>query len=1083
MEKPRVLSGEALVAKGITKIDASLPEVGLKDATPNGSWLEQKQIQAALEARKYLIEVERIEKCGTLSHAEWHDDLMLAEVTQKAGGHWQYLGHNVGKTLYLRPEEALFLMEVNCLLLKHNEVPVSLQKAYSLLLSSSTSMIQYKVYASLSRLGYRVFRHMGPKVYDEKNTCSKKDNRDEITGKLIAMGDESKQLTTPTAVVCTVNKSEKAEPLVSTLNNSENVSPPTVATVNVSENEDSSIVNTVVEPVKAETDLSKVNTVETVPDTEMVDTLKVEIVEKPENGSPMTSEVIVNEQETMASQEEEKGSEINGNIIEQCEVKDEEEMAEQINADNSVAKENESPNIMEVDDNTELKTADVKAEIETIQEVSSSMNEINEKVENTSKSMEICTENQEAGVVLEKESEHISNGIIAVPAEEQNTLATADIPPDLGTQTIEDSTKCTDESPNYNEPSYICTSNMSQKVYFSKDSYLRKIDKLTNRQLKPSDSQNIGKYFENIPDFSNKRVATINVPEQQFIPKNIYVNKRTYTLNLQNIKMRSVRSVSSESPAYTSSDEVNGTNIRRIRSSSDVLSTEYSQNPTFNPHVRFQNLPRYHHFRPYGAFWRPQNNLNFFHQLMFLQTRFQYQQRPHLMFRPPCFGIPPNNLYMSNNARKRMRNGKFAHFQGIRNLAVRLKQSLISGHTDMANLQTLHSLLHSYNLRYKTRLRLTETFDVVNEEKIVETIDLDDDEETKTKKPRQEKDDDDKFDENLYRLKQLALRLRDLEANDNATASHRRAFSKAIKTFNKSYDADIYLDDVSYEVIDRRCITLDSSSESDCVVEEQQQVRPKKLRNPFNILKRRKERLLCLNKAGTSKDEQAPDPSQTDPGPAEGSSHKYSESLVKTFNETWLPNENDFGRAEVVPKRLLKSRLEFSAKEQFLYEYKNDQFQNWLETKISFLKYLEETNIAFKREQARILADVELCNTGLKPLIDFEDSSDMPSVLEKLRIIENNKELKIETSLRIDFDVYNRNVQNFRKRNPPKPHFRIICLDESSGVPSAAHVMSLHSKYDDNVPIVFAIVSIGSISYLQINPIDLPIYVPNNDAV
>lgn len=55
-------SGHALVAKGVTKIDATLPEIGLKEVTPNGSWLEQKQIQAALEARKHLVEVERIEK-------------------------------------------------------------------------------------------------------------------------------------------------------------------------------------------------------------------------------------------------------------------------------------------------------------------------------------------------------------------------------------------------------------------------------------------------------------------------------------------------------------------------------------------------------------------------------------------------------------------------------------------------------------------------------------------------------------------------------------------------------------------------------------------------------------------------------------------------------------------------------------------------------------------------------------------------------------------------------------------------------------------------------------------------------------
>lgn len=48
---------------------------------------------------------------GSISHAQWREDLKLAEVTQKSGGHWQYLGHNVGKILYIKPEEALFLME------------------------------------------------------------------------------------------------------------------------------------------------------------------------------------------------------------------------------------------------------------------------------------------------------------------------------------------------------------------------------------------------------------------------------------------------------------------------------------------------------------------------------------------------------------------------------------------------------------------------------------------------------------------------------------------------------------------------------------------------------------------------------------------------------------------------------------------------------------------------------------------------------------------------------------------------------------------------------------------------------------
>lgn len=48
----------------------------------------------------------------SLSHAEWRENLMLAEVTQNTGGHWQFMGHNIGKQLFLTPEETLFLMEI-----------------------------------------------------------------------------------------------------------------------------------------------------------------------------------------------------------------------------------------------------------------------------------------------------------------------------------------------------------------------------------------------------------------------------------------------------------------------------------------------------------------------------------------------------------------------------------------------------------------------------------------------------------------------------------------------------------------------------------------------------------------------------------------------------------------------------------------------------------------------------------------------------------------------------------------------------------------------------------------------------------
>ncbi|XP_026729157.1 uncharacterized protein LOC113494853 isoform X2 [Trichoplusia ni] len=1021
MEKPKVLSGEELVAKGITKIDASLPEVGLKDVLPNGSWLEQKQIQAALEARKHLIEVERIEKCGTLSHAEWRDDIKLAEVTQKVGGHWQYLGHNVGKTLYLRPEEALFLIEVNSLLLKHNKVTVSLQKAYSLLLQSPTSMVQYKVYASLSRLGYKVFKHKGPNT-----TLSNKNNSPSI------------------------------------------------------DNVDSPLLKTIIE-----SDL-----------TDSPSSLKIN---EPNIDSPSTQD-----SQTTENNETIKSVETNENP-ETCKGSKDEN-----NAANDLSNETIPAN-MDVDENISNVDSVAHNDIqETSRGVESDINLVGVTVDNEAETAESNVQSEEMDVSINGQDKADSGELVSTQdsneggkrlvAEESYIRACAPsaVATDSDHKNISDSIKAEEiMSSNGVEEKSNTTANILEEKCNKEEkylvyNYLSKIDKLESRKVPPSDSKNIQKYFDNIPDLYKKQIVTVNVPDKKYIPQDIFVNCTSYLVDLQYIKERSRRSASSES-AYTSSDEVNGTNVRRIRSGS---SAEYPQYVSHLSPIRNPVMPRNNYYRTFGN-WRPNNTFHYyqfnmiFHRPsfpnMFFPTRTQYHSRPHLFIKSPMNNLVNQGSNLSSNARKRTRNGRTAHLQSIKNLAVRLKQMVLSGNTQLQNLECLHSLLHSYNVRYKSKLRLTETFEVVNEERIIETIELDDDEESKSKRPRLDKERSDKSDENLYRLKQFALRLKDLEAKDKATASHRRAISKAIKTYNKSYNADIYLND-NYEIIDRRFITLESSSESDCVVEEKPQPqKSKKLRNPFNILKRRSERLKSLGNPGTSKEgTELTDTNRTKPISVDTDSDKYSDSIVTSFNEAWLPNKDDFGRAEVVPKHLMNVRLIDSSKEQFLYDFMKNQYpdhKNWPEAKISFMKHLRESNIAFQNEQARILADSDLTNKGLRPLIDSEDCKDMPTTMDKLRIIKSCQETDIETSLSVHFDVYNRDVQNFRKTSPPKPHFRVVCLEESSSFPSAANITALHSLYQDNVAIVFAITSIESVSYIQINPIDLPVYTPKIDLV
>lgn len=60
--KQNLFRGAEIVDRGRNVADCILPEIGTKEVTPNGSWLEAKQIQTALEARNALVSAERIDK-------------------------------------------------------------------------------------------------------------------------------------------------------------------------------------------------------------------------------------------------------------------------------------------------------------------------------------------------------------------------------------------------------------------------------------------------------------------------------------------------------------------------------------------------------------------------------------------------------------------------------------------------------------------------------------------------------------------------------------------------------------------------------------------------------------------------------------------------------------------------------------------------------------------------------------------------------------------------------------------------------------------------------------------------------------
>ncbi|KAL4708695.1 hypothetical protein ACJJTC_017374 [Scirpophaga incertulas] len=857
-----MLSGEELLSKGITKRQVTLPIIGNKDITPNNSWLEKQQIQSAIESRKQLIGAQRIEKSGVLCHAVWQEDLRLAEVTQQTGNFWNFIGLTKDKKLYLKPEEALFLIEVNSLLLTYNDVTVTLQQAYALLLREDVSVTKYKVYSSLSRLGYKVLQHIDPGI------DTKKEN------------------------------------------------------------------------------------------------------ERGENGTIQDATVDIREK----SNEENKVKDTCQELI--------------------ICKETENEQDMKID---------------LVQD---------NQVENDTK----ITSNKSS-------TENVGND---------------------------------------NE-------NMTKDAFtlFCK----KKLQFLKSRQQNACGD--IFKCFESVPDISPKSCIStyiqIEVPKNEYIPKNISLSETTYLLNVNNITLPNIKSSTTNDRLPSASDETNADDIRHVTNSNPIPELINTRPPFYQ-----NNLSN----TLYQCWPRPSNNAYCYSQGNFLyripytslnQPTFAFYPRTNMSMLPRYFINPTNwnnnsqrpllqQQQIGNLSRKRKKtNYRKQHLESIRNIAGRFRNLVSSGCIQAHSRHSLQKLIKTYNLRYHVNLVLTDTFELTYDDKNIETIELEDDEAPKAKKlcnGNIQKT-------HLKKIQEIAYKLKLLKSDGKLSPMHKRAFSKLINTFNKSYNAEIYIND-NLEVLDRRSITLDSSSDSDCVVEEELKTCGKKLQNPFNILKRLSEKLNTSPIPTTSvHQDEHNDKENFASLPKAQCSKSY---LQNYFDECWLPNRNEFGKPEIVSLNDLNHRIMEAKKEEYFYEFiKNNsyEFQNWTEAKIDFWQSIEDANENLRKEA------LKANKFDIKSLISKDDRTNLAVVIDKIRIIKSNNTTSNECSLTVHFDVYNRDVHNFRKTARPKPHFRIVCLEESSKCPTGRDIATLHSKYNDNVRIVFAFVGSDAITYLEMNPVEL----------
>ncbi|XP_017391234.1 tRNA-splicing endonuclease subunit Sen54 isoform X1 [Cebus imitator] len=155
----RVLSARELFASRSRSQKLPQRSHGPKDFLPDGSAAQAERLRRCREDLWQLLAEQRVERLGSLVAAEWRPEEGFVELKSPAGKFWQTMGFSEQGRQRLHPEEALYLLECGSIQLFHQDLPLSIQEAYQLLLTDDTvTFLQYQVFSHLKRLGYVVRR-------------------------------------------------------------------------------------------------------------------------------------------------------------------------------------------------------------------------------------------------------------------------------------------------------------------------------------------------------------------------------------------------------------------------------------------------------------------------------------------------------------------------------------------------------------------------------------------------------------------------------------------------------------------------------------------------------------------------------------------------------------------------------------------------------------------------------------------------------------------------------------------------------------------------------------------------------------
>lgn len=147
-----------------------------QDNTPPNEELSKSNIESIISTLDDNVEKLKrnismvIEK--KVSHGIWEPTLKQVRVIENKGLK-QYLPHNINGQSYLHPFEALFALECRVLAIHYQDVSLSIEDGYGILLRDKNEAKLYQVFSTLSKSGYYVKRKDNSETEKSDRTKSK----------------------------------------------------------------------------------------------------------------------------------------------------------------------------------------------------------------------------------------------------------------------------------------------------------------------------------------------------------------------------------------------------------------------------------------------------------------------------------------------------------------------------------------------------------------------------------------------------------------------------------------------------------------------------------------------------------------------------------------------------------------------------------------------------------------------------------------------------------------------------------------------------------------------------------------------